>query len=187
MADVRFSILFGPSSLDPTALGFPPRQRNTGVDAGDVVVPRPASSTARRRRRPDEVAGGWYAWRLMSSNNRRLASGVTSFATRLLVVDAIETVRADAERLTSVLCIDPTNGAWRWHAEIDGVAVAAGPHRYERERDCRGGFAKFAAALARAQIAESGTMLRDHRVRHTVTVSRYRPADIGRPTSWPTY
>lgn len=141
------------------------------------------STAARGRRRPDEPIAGWYAWRLMSSNNRRLASGVTSFASRLLAVDAVATLRANRAQLKAQVAIDPGNGAWRWRAELDGATVAVCPHRYERERDCRGGFAKFVTALPHADVAAGAIVLRDH----TATVPRHRPVDLGRPTPWPTY
>lgn len=172
MADVRFSILFGPSSLDPCEMGFPPHEPGPVQTIGVL-----------RRRRPDELTGGWFAWRLMASNNRRLASGVSSFASRLRAVDAITELRDRLADVRAHVATDPNSGTWRWRAELDGVAVAVCPHWYERERDCRGGFAKFVDAVGNAGVAEVGTVLREQRM----AASRRRPVEIGGSRPWPTY
>lgn len=139
MADVRFLILCGPPSLDPSTVGYPPSEPDGGAD------------------------GWWYAWRLMASNNRRLARGVTSFASRRFAVDAITRLRGALTNLEPLVLADPRDGSWGWHAELDGVRVVLCPHSYERERDCRGGFRRFLDAVPRAQVAEGGIILRDHR------------------------
>jgi hypothetical protein len=138
MADVRFLIICGPPTLDPAALGFPPFE------------PRVAT-----------VAEWWYSWRLMSSNNRQLASGANSSWSRLIALDAINRLKSNIIEVRPRVQIDQNNGKWRWHAEHDGAEVAAGPHCYERERDCRGGFGKFLDAVPRAQVADSPLILRD--------------------------
>ena len=170
MADVRFSILCGPPSLDPAPLGFPPVQPlDPLADAPDRAAPSRAQRVVLRRRSGviDELTtaygGWWYAWRLMASNNRRLARGLNSFGSRLSAVDAINQLR---DRITEVrphITTDPQNGSWGWRAEDAGRPLATCPHWYERERDCRTGFAKFVDAVARAQIAEGGVILRESR------------------------
>jgi uncharacterized protein YegP (UPF0339 family) len=186
MADVRFSILCGPPSLDPSAIGFRPQQSIPArVPTVQAIVRTEHGRTEppRRRRRADEPIGGWYAWRLMASNNRTLASSFTTFPSRVLAVAAIRELQRSLASVQAQVVTEPNSGTWRWRAEIGGVTVAVGPHWYERERDCRAGFAKFATAVAHAQLAEGGTVLPDHRV----TVPRRRPADIGSPRPWPTY
>jgi hypothetical protein len=137
MADVRFLILCGPPSLDPSTVGYPPEEA--------------------------EMGGWWYAWRLMASNNRRLARGVTSFAVRSVAVDAITRLRDAMSVLELRIVTDARDGSWEWYAEHAGVTVARCPHSYERERDCRGGFRRFLEAASRAQVAEGAVVLRDHR------------------------
>lgn len=173
MADVRFSILCGPASVDPSAMGFQPREPIAALRTEPV----------KRRRRADEPVAGWYAWRLMSSNNRRLGSSFATFGSRALAVGAIRELQHGLESIQVRVTAEPNSGTWRWRAEVDGATVALCPRWYERERDCRAGFAKFASAVSRAQVAENGTVLRDHRV----TIPRRRPADIGSPRPWPTY
>jgi hypothetical protein len=177
MADVRFLILCGPPSLDPSTVGFPPAEPRDPVDAlQSVSAPtgRTGHTGARPapvRRRPGvtgELAGGasdgwWFAWRLMASNNRRLARGVTSFTSRRGVVDAITRLRSAPAGITAQVLTDPQNGSWGWRAEYEGVAVAACPHRYERERDCRTGFGRFIDAIPRALLADGAMILRDRR------------------------
>lgn len=170
MADVRFLIIFGPPSLDPSTMGFPPREP---LD--------PAVET--RQRRPavvGEPAGiatnGWYAWRLMASNNRRLASSANSFVSRPSAVDAIDRLRSDLAALRPLVLTDPSNGSWGWRAEHDGVPVATCPHWYERERDCRTGFGRFVDAAGRAQVADGGTILRNRDPGR----ERDRERDLGR-------
>jgi hypothetical protein len=168
MADVRFLILVGPPSLDPTRMGFPPQE--PVETQPPVLVPGTQNRTSRTtgRRRPPvtgELMGasayGWYAWRLMASNNRRLASSIASFASRPFVVDAITQLKTDLATLKPHVLTNPHNGSWGWRVERDGVPVAVCPHWYERERDCRSGVARFVDAVPRAQIAEGGMMLRD--------------------------
>lgn len=168
MADVRFLILVGPPSLDPTRMGFPPDE--PVETPAPVLVPASHARTRRTagRRRPpgtDEVPGtsayGWYAWRLMASNNRRLASSISSFASRPFAVDAITRLKAGVATLRPHVLTNPHNGSWGWRVELAGVPVAVCPHWYERERDCRSGVARFVDAVPRAQIAEGGMLLRD--------------------------
>jgi hypothetical protein len=159
-------------------MGFRPRD---SIPARVAAIVRPEST--RRRHSAHEPTGGWYAWRLMASNNRGLASSFATFSSRVLAVAAIRHLQLGRELILVHVTTEPNSGTWRWRAEIDGVVVAVCPHWYERERDCRAGFAKFATAVAPAQVAEGGTVLRDHRV----TVPRRRPADIGSPRPWPTY
>lgn len=137
MADVRFLILCGPPSLDPSTVGYPPEEA--------------------------ETEGWWYAWRLMASNNRRLARGVTSFTARSAAVDAITRLCDAMSVLELRILTDARDGSWEWCADHDGATVARCPHSYERERDCRGGFQRFVDAASRAQVAEGAVVLRDHR------------------------
>ncbi|HEX4704598.1 MAG TPA: hypothetical protein VH352_20895 [Pseudonocardiaceae bacterium] len=175
MADVRFLILCGPPSLDSSSVGFPPAEPRDPVDALHAAVSAPTGrighSGVRRapaRRRSGESNGAtsdgwWFAWRLMASNNRRLARGVTSFTSRPNVVDAITRLKSEPEGITAQVLTDPQNGSWGWRAEFDGIAVAACPHRYERERDCRTGFGRFIDAIPRALLADGAMILRDRR------------------------
>ena len=110
---------------------------------------------------PGAVAYGWYAWRLMASNNRRLASSIASFATRPYAVDAITLLKSDVAALQAIVLTNPHDGSWGWRVEREGAPVAVCPHWYERERDCRGGVDRFVEALPKAQIAEGGMILRD--------------------------
>jgi hypothetical protein len=100
----------------------------------------------------------------MASNNRRLARSVTSFASRLVAVDAITFLRSELDSLQPHVVTDPRNGSWGWRAELAGVAVATCPHWYERERDSLAGFRRFVEAARRAGVADGGTVLRDGRV-----------------------
>lgn len=182
MADVRFLILVGPPSLDPSRMGFPPAEP---ADSPAAAVPSRDRRTAVRRRPGTAgelsitVPDGWYAWRLMASNNRRLARSVRSFTSRPFAVDAIARLRTQLDHLQPDVLTDPRNGSWGWRAALDGVPVAVCPHWYERERDCRAGFRKFAEAAARAQVADGGTVLREARVPVLSTF------DIERPRRWP--
>lgn len=163
MADVRFLILVGPPSLDPSRMGFPP-QEPTHTPPPLLVPANPARArraVGRRRDPASPAAYGWYAWRLMASNNRRLASSITSFATRPFAVDAITAVQADIACLAPVVSTNPHDGSWGWRMERDGVPVAVCPHWYERERDCRSGVERFVEAVPKAHVAEGGMILRD--------------------------
>jgi hypothetical protein len=77
-------------------------------------------------------------------------------------VDAITRLRSVLADLRPNVLTDPQNGSWGWLAEADGLPVAACPHWYERERDCRNGFGRFTDAVGKAQVADGGIILRDH-------------------------
>jgi hypothetical protein len=184
MADVRFLILCGPPSLDPSTVGYPPSDLTMVVSSGEngsdaTESPghaRPAR-VAVRRRQADEWDGWWYAWRLMASNNRRLARGVTSFVSRRYALDAIARLRTGLVDVQPLVSTDPRDGSWGWRAELDGVPVAVCPHQYERERDCRNGFTRFIDAVSGALIAEGGIILRDHRNRFPASSVSRSPRD----------
>jgi hypothetical protein len=148
-----------------------------------VVGERTGTRRTLLRRRPDATSelatasGWWFAWRLMASNNRRLACGVTSFPARSGVVDAITRLRNALTDLEPHVLTAPHNGSWGWLAEADGVPVAACPHWYERERDCRNGFGRFTDAVGKAQVAQGGIILRD---RHSPV-----PAVVKEARQWP--
>lgn len=161
MADVRFLIIIGPPSLDPARMGFPPPEPR---EQPAPVVPDADRLPVRRRPVGYTAPESWYAWRLMASNNRRLARSVTSFASRLVAVDAITFLRSELDSLQPHVVTDPRNGSWGWRAELAGVAVATCPHWYERERDSLAGFRRFVEAARRAGVADGGTVLRDGRV-----------------------
>lgn len=184
MADVRFLILVGPPSLDPSRMGFPPFESQQPLEAAPAPDREQSTRRTAVRRRPEgtgelivAAADGWFAWRLMASNNRRLARSVTSFASRQWAVQAITQLRSDLEQLEPLVTTDPRTGSWGWRAERDGVPVAVCPHPYERERDCRGGFRRFVEAALRAQVAQGGTILRDGRgpAPSTFDIERHRP------------
>jgi hypothetical protein len=183
MADVRFLILVGPPSLDPSRMGFPPAESPSSLDVTPATA-APAAGRDRRagvRRRPGTASEftGWYAWRLMASNNRRLARSLSSFSTRPFAVDAITRLRTQLDDLQPAVSTDPRNGSWGWRAELAGVPVAICPHWYERERDCRTGFRRFVEAAHRAQVADGGTVLRGARAPVLTTF------DVERPRRWP--
>lgn len=115
----------------------------------------------------------------MASNNRRLARSVTSFGSRPVAVEAITRLRSELERLEPRIVAGHRNGGWGWQAELDGAPVAACPHWYERERDCRAGFRRFVEAALRAHVAEGGTVLRDGRAPVLSTFN------LERPRRWP--
>jgi hypothetical protein len=139
-APLRFLVHLLPTSAAPSWMGWP------------LEAPVQAAATPT----------GWYAWRLITPNNRELARSVFRFAAPDLCRRAVLEVQHGAARIVISTVADPLTGQFTWRAELDGRPVAAGK-RYEYEQGARYATKKFLGAVATAQIATVVRGLRDRR------------------------
>ncbi len=170
---VRFFVHLLPVSAAPDWLGWPLAAPPT-CTYPEATQPVGVDSTAPSR--PARVAGastppprgntlrpaGWYAWRLMSTNNRELARSAFRFPAVELCWQAAWAVQAGVGRIVLSTLADPSTGAFSWHAELDGTPVAVGK-RYEQEQNARQAAMRFLDVVARAQVSSAVRALRVRR------------------------
>lgn len=151
---VRFFVHVLPLSAAPNWLGWPLAAPAPHVEAVDsLAVPGAAAL---------QVVGGWYTWRLLSTNNRELARSAFRFAAPDLCRQAVREVQADVSRLALRTFAHPTTGQFGWCAESAGVPVAVG-RRYEHEQNARVAATRFLGVVAAAEVADTVRALRDRR------------------------
>ncbi len=148
---VRFFVHVLPLSTEPNWLGWP------------LAAPEPLSeSPATGLRLAPRTVSNWYAWRLMSMNNRELARSAFRFPTFELCREAVREVKAGAARLMVSTFSHPTTGEFSWCGELDGAQVAVG-RRYEQEQAARTAALRFFDVVAGAEIASAVRALRGRR------------------------
>jgi hypothetical protein len=151
-APLRFLVHLLPTSAAPTWMGWP---LAAPVPATIVDAPRPATV-------PAAVSTGWYAWRLITPNNRELARSVFRFAAPDLCRRAVREMQSGAARIDISTVADPLTGQFSWRGELDGLPVAAGK-RYEYEQGARYATRKFLDVVAGAEVTDVIRGLRDRR------------------------
>jgi len=140
-APVRFFVHLLPPSSAPNWLGW------------SLAAPLPHH----QQRQP-----GWYAWRLMTANNRELARSVFRFAGPDLCRQAVWEVQASSTRLAVSTVSDPMTGQFTWRGELDGTPIVAGK-QYEQEQTARSAAKRFLDAVVKAEVTDVVRGLRDRR------------------------
>ena len=161
-APVRFFVHLLPPSSAPNWLGWslaaPLPAWATSADAGEpLVVTDGVSRPHLPQRQP-----GWYAWRLMTANNRELARSVFRFAGPDLCRQAVWEVQASSTRLAVSTVSDPMTGQFTWRGELDGTPIVAGK-QYEQEQTARSAAKRFLDAVVKAEVTDVVRGLRDRR------------------------
>ncbi|MFY1634956.1 hypothetical protein ACN27F_17065 [Solwaraspora sp. WMMB335] len=149
---VRFFVYLLPPSAAPDWLGWP-------CDPTPWMEhPDPAGPTSPEHRAP----GSWYAWRLLSTNNRELARSAFRFAAVEPCRQAVDDLRKATARLVLKTFSYPVTCRYSWQAELDGDPVAAGK-RYEHEQNARYAAQRFLDVVAGAQVVDTVRPLVDRR------------------------
>lgn len=159
-APIRFLVHLLPTAAAPSWLGWP-----LAAPAWESVT-----SLEPAGRQPPQ-RGGWYAWRLMTANNRELARSVFRFPAPDLCRQAVREVQIGATRILTSTVADPLTGQFSWRGELDGNPVVAGK-RYEQEQGARYAMKRFLDAVAEAEITDVVRGLRDRR---GIAASRFAP------------
>lgn len=155
---VRFFVHVLPLSAAPNWLGWPLAAPAAHLE---TVEPLAVPASAGLRHTP-QTAGGWYTWRLLSTNNRELARSAYRFAAPELCRQAVREVQADAAHLTLHTFSHQITGQFGWCAESDGSPVAVG-RRYEHEQNARIAATRFLDLVVGAEVTDTVRALRDRR------------------------
>lgn len=112
---------------------------------------------------PDAVT-----WRLVGANNHELGRSPRVHSSLAACCAAVERLRADAERVSTLVATAPGTGAgpgpaaaavssgvgaWTWQLSLDETCVAVAVRTFRRQRECRHSLQLFLAAVADAQVA----------------------------------
>jgi hypothetical protein len=161
-APVRFFVHLLPPSAAPNWLGWPNAAPAPDWPAPAAETASLAVAAAAPRPATPQPRGGWYAWRLMTANNRELARSVFRFAAPDLCRVAVREVKTGSARLLLNTYSDPATGRFSWRAELDGDLVAAGKS-YEQEQTARHAAKRFLDAVVEAEVTDMVRGLRDRR------------------------
>jgi hypothetical protein len=102
----------------------------------------------------DEEAGeDTIGWILVSSNNRPLGRGGTTFVDPAACLDAVNLLRRDHQRATSSALAE-ANGQWAWRVDVDGRTVAVSSRTYFRHHECDYNLRRFLEAVPSADVVD---------------------------------
>jgi hypothetical protein len=101
----------------------------------------------------EEVGEDAIGWILVSSNNRPLGRGGTTFASSQACLDAVNNLRRDHERATCSALAE-SNGQWAWRVDVDGHTVAVSTRTYFRHHECDYNLRRFLEAVPSADVAD---------------------------------
>ena len=112
-----------------------------------IVLSIPASGD------DEEVGEDTIGWILVSSNNRPLGRGGTTFASSEACLDAVNQLRREHERMTSSALAE-ANGQWAWRVDVDGRTVAVSTRTYFRHHECDYNLRRFLEAVPAADVVD---------------------------------
>jgi hypothetical protein len=92
-------------------------------------------------------------WILVSSNNRPLGRGGSTFATSEDCRAAVDELRRQHERATS-LSLAEASGRWAWRVDVDGQTVAISTRTYFRHHECDYNLRRFLEAVPSADVVD---------------------------------
>ena len=107
------------------------------------------------------AAADAVTWLLVSSNNRPLGRGGSTFATPEECRTAVSRLRQQHHRVSPTASQQETNGQWAWRADLDGVTVAVSTRTYLRHRECDYNLHRFLEALPLAEVSTSVRIIRN--------------------------
>ncbi|MFJ3927360.1 hypothetical protein [Streptomyces sp. NPDC090022] len=103
-------------------------------------------------------------WRLVGANNHELGRSPRVHDSLTACCAAVQELRAQADRVTSLVVMSPSagagTGAWTWQLTLDEHRVAEAVRTFRRQRECRHSLQLFLAATAEAQVASGVTHTR---------------------------
>jgi hypothetical protein len=129
-------------------LHFPPGWEGVSVQKSRFIVlsiPSPGDD--------EEVAEDAIGWILVSSNNRPLGRGGTTFTSSAACRDAVDMLRRDHPRATSSALAE-ANGQWAWKVDVDGRTVAVSTRTYFRHHECDYNLRRFMEAVPSADLVD---------------------------------
>lgn len=95
----------------------------------------------------EEAPQTWFAWVLVSSNNRELGRSRAVFETYRACRESAVRLQVAADRTSAELATDDAHGWYGWLLDLEGETVAVSGRWYQRERESRYSLDKFRSAL----------------------------------------
>lgn len=92
-------------------------------------------------------------WILVSSNNRPLGRGGSTFGSFQECRAAVDLLRREHERVTSTALAE-ANGRWAWRVDVDGRTVAVSSRSYLRHHECDYNLRRFLEAVPAADLVD---------------------------------
>jgi hypothetical protein len=95
----------------------------------------------------DPNRGVWFAWRLLSANNRELGRSYNTFPDTLACAQAVAVLRIRIGDAEPAIVAGLRTGWWHWEVTVDGVAIAISPRSFTRQRECEHNLEQFLAGV----------------------------------------
>lgn len=95
---------------------------------------------------PEPVAPNrevWFAWRLLSANNRELGRSYTTFPDTSACAEAVAVLRTRIGDAEPAIVAGLRTGWWHWEVSVDGVAIAISARSFTRQRECEHNLEQF--------------------------------------------
>ena len=92
-------------------------------------------------------------WILVSSNNRPLGRGGSTFDSFQECRAAVDRLRREHERMTTTALAE-ANGRWAWRVDVDGRTVAVSTRSYFRHHECDYNLRRFLEAVPAADLVD---------------------------------
>jgi len=95
---------------------------------------------------PEPVAPNrpvWFAWRLLSANNRELGRSYTTFPDPPACTEAVAVLRTRIGDAEPAIVAGLRTGWWHWEVSIAGIAIAISPRSFTRQRECEHNLEQF--------------------------------------------
>ncbi len=103
-------------------------------------------------------------WILVSSNNRPLGRGGSTFASSEACRAAVAQLRREHERATSSALAE-ASGRWAWRVDVDGRVVATSTRSYLRHHECDYNLRRFLEAVPSADVMDGVRIVQSRRRR----------------------
>ena len=89
----------------------------------------------------------WFAWRLLSANNRELGRSYSTFRDTSACADAVAVLRTRIGDAEPAIVAGLRTGWWHWAVSVDGVAIAISARSFTRQRECEHNLEQFMAGV----------------------------------------
>jgi len=97
----------------------------------------------------------WFAWRLLSANNRELGRSYSTFPDTSACAQAVAVLRTRMGDAEPAIVAGLRTGWWHWEVRVDGGPIAIAARSFTRQRECEHNLEQFMAGVnvVRADLA----------------------------------
>ncbi|HEY5455188.1 MAG TPA: hypothetical protein VIJ96_06950 [Acidothermaceae bacterium] len=89
----------------------------------------------------------WFAWRLLSANNRELGRSYSTFPDTSACAHAVAVLRTRIRDAEPSIVAGLRTGWWHWEVSVDGAAIAISARSFTRQRECEHNLEQFLAGI----------------------------------------